>query len=55
MTGLRIAAGKSPTDYACFLVEYDGKIETFISTLDDLLACVQAAAGTLRALDRNVE
>ncbi len=30
-----------------FKLSYSGRIETFISTLDDLLRCVQAAKGTL--------
>jgi len=28
-------------------IEFDGRIETFLSTLDDLLACTQAAESIL--------
>jgi len=33
----------------------DGKIETFISTLDDMLACLQAAKGTLNRINKDME
>ena len=35
---------------ARFLVEYDGKIETFISTLDGMLSRIQAATKTLKTI-----
>lgn len=54
MKGLRIRE-LAGSDSARFLVEYEGKIETFISTLDDMLACIQAATGTLSTIDRNME
>jgi len=38
---------KATTGAAIFNVVFDGKIETFISTLDDLLRCLQAAKGTI--------
>lgn len=54
MKGLRIREKADPNS-AQFLVEYEGKIETFISTLDDILVCIQAASGTLIAITRNKE
>jgi len=50
--GLRII-GLAGYDSARFLVKYDGKIETFISTLDDMLSRIQAATKTLR--DNKIE
>jgi len=46
MQGLTVKA-KATTGAAIFEVVFDGKIETFISTLDDLLRCLQAAKGTI--------
>ncbi len=46
MTGLKVK-GKALERTASFSVEFDGKIETFIFTLDDLLRCLQAAKETL--------
>jgi hypothetical protein len=46
MKGLDIAT-RATAKYASFSITYDGRIETFISTLDDLLRCVQAADATL--------
>lgn len=54
MKGLRTKERANP-DSAQFLMEYEGKIETFISTLDDMLVCIQAASGTLKTIDRNME
>lgn len=42
--------GLAGYDSARFLVEYNGKIETFISTLDDMLSRIQAATETLRTI-----
>ncbi|HZY46236.1 MAG TPA: KEOPS complex subunit Pcc1 [Candidatus Bathyarchaeia archaeon] len=39
--------GKALDHAVSFRLEFNGKIETFISTLDDLLRCLQAASGTL--------
>ena len=39
--------GKALDRTASFSLEFGGKIETFISTLDDLLRCLQAAKETL--------
>ena len=52
MKGLHVN-GNATSNWAKFLVEYEGKIETFISTLDDMLACLQAAKGTLRKISKN--
>ena len=46
MKGL-VVTGKPSDHNASFRLEYEGKIETFISTLDDLLRCLQAAKETL--------
>jgi len=46
MTGLKVK-GKALERTASFSLEFDGKIETFIFTLDDLLRCLQAAKETL--------
>ncbi len=39
--------GKALNRIASFTLEFGGKIETFIFTLDDLLRCLQAAKETL--------
>jgi hypothetical protein len=46
MKGLTVR-GKALDRSASFSLEFDGKIETFIFTLDDLLRCLQAAKETL--------
>jgi len=46
MKGLKVK-GKALGRSASFSLEFGGKIETFISTLDDLLRCLQAAKETL--------
>ncbi|TMI44691.1 hypothetical protein E6H19_07035 [Candidatus Bathyarchaeota archaeon] len=46
MKGLRVK-GKTLGRTASFTLEFGGKIETFIFTLDDLLRCLQAARETL--------
>jgi hypothetical protein len=46
MKGLTVK-GKALARSASFGLEFDGKIETFIFTLDDLLRCLQAAKETL--------
>jgi hypothetical protein len=52
MTGLTITSRASPTN-ATFRITYTGRIETFISTLDDLLRCIQAANATLEIIKKN--
>ena len=46
MKGLKVK-GKALDHSASFTLEFGGKIETFIFTLDDLLRCLQAAKETL--------
>jgi hypothetical protein len=46
MKGLKVK-GKALDRSASFSLEFGGKIETFIFTLDDLLRCLQAAKETL--------
>jgi hypothetical protein len=46
MKGLTVK-GKALDRSAYFSLEFGGKIETFIFTLDDLLRCLQAAKETL--------
>jgi hypothetical protein len=46
MKGLTVK-GKALDHIASFNLEFGGKIETFIFTLDDLLRCLQAAKETL--------
>jgi hypothetical protein len=46
MKGLRVK-GKALDHSASLTLEFAGKIETFIFTLDDLLRCLQAAKETL--------
>jgi len=46
MKGLKVR-GKALDRSASFTLEFGGKIETFIFTLDDLLRCLQAAKETL--------
>jgi hypothetical protein len=46
MQGLKVR-GRALDRSASFSLEFDGKIETFIFTLDDLLRCLQAAKETL--------
>ena len=35
-----------------FGLEFDGRVETFISTLDDMLRCLQAGMETLDAIKK---
>ncbi len=52
MTGLSVAGRAFPRK-ACFNISYEGRIETFISTLEDLLRCIQAAEGTLQGIRKD--
>jgi len=52
MKGLTITSRATPTN-ASFQIDFTGRIETFISTLDDLLSCVQAANATLGIVKKN--
>ena len=49
MEGLRIEPRISKEN-AYFTITHFGKIETFISTLDDVLRCIQAARSTLHGI-----
>ena len=49
--GLRIN-GRATDRNVTFRILFDGKIETFISTLDDLIQCLQAAEGTLNSVSK---
>ncbi len=51
MKGLKVD-GLTANHRASFRLEFDGKIETFISTVDDLLRCLQAGKETLRKIAR---
>ncbi|TMI37892.1 hypothetical protein E6H26_02075 [Candidatus Bathyarchaeota archaeon] len=52
MKGLNILT-RATANYVSFSIVFDGRIETFISTLDDLLRCVQAADSTLGMISKN--
>jgi len=49
MEGLKIEPRISKEN-AYFTITHSGKIETFISTLDDVLRCIQAARSTLHRI-----
>jgi len=49
MKDLRIESRISAKN-VCFTITHSGKIETFISTLDDVLRCIQAARSTLHGI-----
>ena len=49
MKGLTVRGTAREHD-ASFRLEFDGKVETFIFTLDDLLRCLQAARETLEKI-----
>ena len=44
--------GTTKSDFLTFRLEFDGGIETFISTLDDMLRCLQAAMETLDTIEK---
>jgi hypothetical protein len=52
MKGL-VVKGHASVREASFTISFDGRIETFISTLDDLLRCIQAASATLSTINRH--
>jgi len=49
MEGLKIEPRISAKN-VYFTITHSGKIETFISTLDDVLRCIQAARSTLHKI-----
>ncbi len=54
MKGLHVRTGTT-VNSAQFTMSFEGKIETFISTLDDMLACIQAATRTLNRITSRTE
>lgn len=48
---LRIV-GTAKSDSLAFDLKFDGGVETFISTLDDMLRCLQAAMETLGTIKK---
>ena len=52
MAGLTITSRATPRN-ASFHISSSGRIETFISTVDDLLRCIQAADATLKIIRKN--
>ena len=52
MKGL-VVKGRASAKDVSFTISFDGRIETFISTLDDLLRCIQAASATLSTITRD--
>ena len=52
MNGLRITS-RATVNNASFHISSAARIETFISTLDDLLRCIQAANATLGMIRKN--
>jgi hypothetical protein len=49
LEGLKIEP-RTSTKNVYFTITYSGRIETFISTLDDVLRCIQAARSTLHEI-----
>ena len=51
MKGLTVKAQAMPRE-AKFVIQFDGRVETFISTMEDLLRCVQASNMTLQKIGK---
>ena len=51
MKGFKVAS-RAASKNALLSITFDGRIETFISSLDDLLRCIQAARATLKTLPK---
>ena len=51
MKGFKVAS-RAASNNAYLSLTFDGGIETFISSLDDLLRCIQAARATLKTLPK---
>ena len=51
LRGLKVLSRATPKN-AYLTLSYDGRVETFISSLDDLLRCIQAAKATLNTITR---
>ena len=54
MKGLNVTS-RATENNAFLSLSFDGKIETFISSLDDLLRCIQAAKATLNTISKKVD
>jgi len=52
LKGLKVAS-RAASRNAYLSMSYDGSIETFISSLDDLLRCIQVARATLKTLSKD--
>ena len=51
LKGLKVKSRASPKN-AYLSMTFDGSVETFISSLDDLLRCIQVARATLKTLSK---
>lgn len=51
MKGFQVAS-RAASKNVYLSMSFDGGIETFISSLDDLLRCIQAARATLKILSK---
>ena len=49
LKGLQVTA-RALHNRASFYISHAGRIETFISTMEDMLRCIQAAEGTLQEI-----
>ncbi len=51
MKGLTVESKTSPSTVK-YIIKHDGRIETFISTMEDMLRCIQAASVTLHKIGK---
>lgn len=51
LKGLKVKSRPSSKN-AYLSMSFDGSVETFISSLDDLLRCIQVARATLKTLSK---
>jgi hypothetical protein len=51
LNGLKVESRASSKN-AYLSMSFDGSVETFISSLDDLLRCIQVARATLKTLSK---
>ena len=52
LKGLNVRS-KALSKNAYLTMSFDGAVETFISSLDDLLRCIQVARATLKTLSKD--
>lgn len=52
LKSLKVESRASPNS-AYLSMSFDGSVETFISSLDDLLRCIQVARATLKTLSKD--